>query len=104
MTSPTTHQPAAGADHAAMVLDAAPIIAAVLAEHPLRLAFAYSHSGVTVTGGRALDAAFEALIAAFTAAGWGYAVQYSGRDWDVRESVRFDPPHLLTQFHRIAPR
>lgn len=94
--------PATSAALAAVVLDAAPIIASALATFGrARISFEYSTSGVTVTG-PALDRAFDALHAAFSAAGWGFSSRWADDYCLCRESVLFQPPHTLTQCGRPA--
>jgi len=87
-------------DAAATILHSAPLIAAAVAQlgTATGLTFAYVASGVVVTG-RRLDAAFEPLHAAFTAAGWGTGVQHgaSGADFSTRQSATFRPPWTLTR-------
>jgi hypothetical protein len=94
-----TH-PAARAALAAMVLDAAPLIASALAEvgHPYGVRIQYSTSGVRVTATTPalMDEAFNALLPAFDAAGWGMHCSYTD-DFATRSSVSFQPPYLLTQ-------
>lgn len=101
----TTH-PAAKAALAAMVLDAAPIIASAMTEFdhsPALVEFAYSTAGVRVTAHRPelLEAAFGVLTPAFRAAGWGFNCSFTD-NW-VRRSVSFQPPHLLTQTGAPVP-
>lgn len=85
---------------AAMVLDAAPLLASALADcaRPYGIRVQYTSHGVRVTSTSTalLAEMFEPLNNAFAAAGWGMHSSFS-EGFETRTAVSFQPPHLLTQ-------